>query len=125
MRAFRPRLQHRFEVGCGGSENLERANVVAAADQHRHVPPGHDAVVDPTAGGVDRIEHRGRDDIEPVPHVGMGCGLVAASSRPSESAYPLNTSVSGIEGSSNHKVSIPLMKARISTALVAASKSLR
>jgi hypothetical protein len=35
----------------------------------------------------------------------------------------LNTSVSGIEGSSNHKVSIPLMKASISTALPAASKS--
>ena len=69
-----------------------------------------------------RVEHGRCDDVEAVPHVGLD-GV--ARSRASDCAYSLNASVSGIEGSSNHNVSIPLMKARISVALMAGSKSVR
>ena len=121
MRAVLPRLQHRFQIAHLGAEDLERPDILVVADQDGDVPSGHHPVVDPAACEPHRVEHGGCNHVEPVPHV----ELLGASSRPSDSAYPLNTSVSGIEGSSNHRVSIPLMKARISTALLAASKSVR
>src|SRR5262245_46427774 len=119
MRAVFPRLQHRLEITHLRTENLEWPNVLVRADQDGDVPSGHHPVVDPAACELHRVQHCGRHHVQPVPHV----ELLRASSRPSDSAYPLNTSASGIEGSSNHRVSIPLMKASISTALLAASKS--
>ncbi len=116
-----PGFQHRLEIEGLGAEHLEGAHILAAVHQHGDIPARHHPVVDPAAGEPHRVEDGRRDDIEPVPHV----SLDGARSRASESAYSLNTSVSGIEGSSSHRISIPLMKARISTALLAASKSVR
>ena len=112
-----PLLQHRFQIQGLGAEDVQRPQIVLVADQDGDIPSRHHPVVDPAAGVPHRVEHGRRDDVEPVPHIEL-CG---DKSRPSDSAYPLNTSASRIEGSSSHRVSIPLIKARISTALPAAS----
>src|SRR4051794_23214359 len=119
MRAVLPCGQHGLEITHLGAENLERPNFLIISDQHGDVPARHHPVVDPAAGERHRVDHGWCHDVQPVPHV----EFLGAISLPSDSAYPLNASVSGIDRSSNHRVSIPVMKASISTAFVAASKS--
>ena len=124
MRPRRPvsrRRQRVFKVGDLGAQDLQRSFVGMVGENDRHVPPGHRPVEQPAAGEPDHIGDIRGDDVEPVSHAGLG----GAMSRANDSAYSLNTSVSGIEGLSNHVVSIPVMKARICTALTVTSMSMR
>src|SRR5699024_3185687 len=123
-----PVLEHRRQVENASAEDLQRPALPDITDQHRDVPPRGDSVVDPAPGGGHDIEDIEPDDVEPVPPCGpapFARGSVAvfgpAKSRASVSVYALNTSARGIEGSSNHDISIPLINASISTALTVAS----
>src|SRR5271166_6818285 len=116
-----------LEVECLGPDDLQGPSVGPVGQvgqQHGDVPARHRPVEEPAAGEPHHVDDAGGDDVEPVPHV-LSHVLGVAKSRASASAYSLNTSVSGIEGSSNHIVSIPWTKARISTALTAGSMSVR
>lgn len=115
------RRQRVFEVDDLSAEDLQRSFVGMVGDKNRHIPSGHRPVEQPTAGELHHIGDVRGDDVEPVSHTGFG----GAMSRANDSAYSLKTSVSGIEGLSNHVVSIPVMKARICTALTVTSMSIR
>ena len=116
------RRRHRvFEVDDLGAEDLQRPFIRVIGDHNRHVPPGHRPVEQPAAGEPHHVGDIRGDHVEPVSHAGLG----GAMSRANDSAYSLKTSVSGIEGLSNHVVSIPVMKARICTALTVTSISMR
>ena len=78
-------------------------------DQHGDVPAGHRPVEQPTAGELHHVGDVRGDHIEPVSHTELG----GAMSRANDSEYSLKTSLSGIDGSSNHVVSIPVLKAKI------------
>src|SRR5437660_5358857 len=106
-----------FEIEHLGAEDLQRALVGMVGDDNRHIPAGHCPVEQPAAGEPHYVGDIGGHDVEPVPHVGFG----GAMSRANDSEYSLNTSVSGIEGLISHIVSIPVMKARICTALTVTS----
>ena len=126
----RPLVEGRFEVVRRNTENLQRSHVFVGGEQHGDIPPGHHAVDEPTACERDHLGDVASHHVEPVSGVGghLGHGVlfaVGAKSRASASPYSLNTSARGIEGSSSHAVSIPLTKASISTALTAASTSVR
>ena len=115
------RRQRVFEVDDLGAENLQRPLIGMVGDQHRHVPAGHRPVEQPAAGEPHHVGDIRGDDVEPISHAGLG----GAMSRANDSEYSLKTSVSGIEGLINHVVSIPVMKARICTALTVTSISMR
>src|SRR4051812_34257169 len=123
-RVVGPRLKCRIEVTGLDPEDLERSGVVADGDQHGDVPAGHHAVDQPAACELHDLGDAAGDDVESIPHVIFLSGA-GVKSRASVSPYSLNTSARGIEGSSNHAVSIPLTNAKISTALMAGSKSRR
>src|SRR6516164_276167 len=122
------RGQRLLEVDYLGSEDLQGPTVGVVGQvrqQHGDVPSRHRPVEEPAAGESHHVDDAAGHDVEPVPHVFSRVAIGGAKSRPSESAYSLNTSVSGIEGLSNHIVSIPWTKATISTALTAGSISAR
>src|SRR5947209_6474515 len=113
--------QRVFEIKDLGAEDLQRALVGMIGDHNRHIPAGHCPVEQPAAGEAHHVGDIGGHDVEPIPHAGFG----GAISRANDSEYSLNTSVSGIEGLISHVVSIPVMKARICTALTVTSISMR
>src|SRR5277367_5972359 len=119
------RRQGLLEIHGLGPKDLQWPIVGEVSEQDGDVPAGHRTVEEPAAGEAHHVDHACGDDVEPVPHVVVSDVWVGAKSRASVSAYCLNTAVSGIEGSSNHRVSIPCTKARISTALTAGSMSMR
>src|SRR5207237_9817342 len=90
-------------------------------EKHGDIPSRHRPVKQPSSGETHGVDDVAGDHVEPVSQVLVG----GVKSRASDSAYSLNTSVSGIEGLSNHIVSIPWTNARISTALTAGSMSAR
>src|SRR6516162_9940124 len=122
------RGQRLAEVDYLGSEDLQGPTVGVVGQvrqQHGYVPSRDRPVEQPAAGKSHHVDDAAGDDVEPVPHVFSDVVVGGAKSRPSDSAYSLNASVSGIEGLSNHIVSIPWTKATISTALTGGSISAR
>src|SRR6516225_10825088 len=120
------RGQRLLEVDYLGSEDLQGPTVGVVGQvrqQHGYVPSRHRPVEQPAAGKSHHVEDPAGDDVEPVPHVFSDVVVGGAKSRPSDSAYSLNASVSGIEGLSNHIVSIPWTKATIPTAWPASGRA--
>lgn len=115
------RCQCVFEIDDLDPQDVQRTFVRMVDKKNRHVPSGHRSVEQPTPGEFDYIDHFRGDHVKPIPHGELG----GAMSRANDSAYSLKTSVSGIEGLSNHVVSIPVRKAIICTALTVTSISMR
>jgi hypothetical protein len=86
------------------SEYPQRPGIGAGRSQDGDVPPGHHLVEEPRAGEPHRRARVGGDGDQLVP---QRAGDAQASCPASDVIYPLSTSASGIDGSSNHDASIP------------------
>src|SRR5690606_3889520 len=107
---------------AAGAEDAQRPGVDTVGGEHGDVPPRRHAVEQPPACEPHALDHAGGDHDELGP---QGVPAARSNCRASEPVYSLNTSVSGIEGSSSHDASIPLRKATISTAFTSGSRSVR
>jgi hypothetical protein len=102
--------QRGLQVANTDPENLQRPGIAVIRGDDRDVPAGHHPVEQPAPRGPHHLDHAGCERRQPGPQGVRDGGT-------SELVCSANTSVSRIDGSSNHDVSISLRKATISVAL--------